>query len=334
MIDKDYRRLLCRPEHIFDEAAIDKELLGKKILITGAGGSIGSALTRRICQANPLLLYVLGHGEDSIFQLQQRLLDSSCIRPIIADAYSHEVFTLLETGNIDLVFHTAAHKHVGLMESNPRSAFANNTQATIWLARKCEKHNVRFVYLSTDKAVKPTTVMGASKKLAEAWVDANCSNAVTIRLGNVLGSAGSLVEIIERRRETGHSFNLAHRDMARHFVTVKEAVGLILTSGIGLPGKYTLYMGLPRYIEAIVRQIAPSMGITISNKVGKEKLVEDLREDDEGYYDNLDSPIVKLTRDVKPELVSAVLEIIEDHANSGIETESLGRLMVNIARKI
>jgi FlaA1/EpsC-like NDP-sugar epimerase len=340
MITKDYAHLLCRPEHTFDERAIDRELLTKNILITGAGGSIGSALTRRICQAYPNNVYVVGHGEDSIFQLMQRLHEegaNATIFPVIADVYSEQVASILKSGNLDYVFHTAAHKHVGLMESNPRAAFANNTQMTIWLARKCADAGTRLVYLSTDKAVKPTTVMGASKKLAEAWIDANGKNTMTIRLGNVLGSAGSLVEIVERKAASGVKFTLNHSDMTRFFVTVKEAAGLILSAGTGAPpGKYSLDMGCPLRIDALVRKIAP--GIEIFNdytRVGDEKLEEDLKEDDE-FRETLgpDAPVIQLRRKVEPKLVSAVLEIIEDHANSELGAHALGQLMVSMARKV
>jgi len=342
MIDKDYAHLLCRPEHKFDEKALDRELLLKNILVTGAGGSIGSALTRRINKASPNNLYVLGHGEDSIFQLLQRLRDepgNGSIHPMIADAYSEEVDTLLREGRVDVVFHTAAHKHVGLMESNPRAAYANNTLATIWLARQCEKHGVRLVYVSTDKAVKPTTAMGASKKLAEAWIDANCKNAVTIRLGNVLGSAGSLVEIIERKvagGTLGARFTLNHPDMARFFVTAKEAVGLALSALFQSPGKYCLDMGKPLRIDELVRKISPSIEIFNDfTRVGNEKLEEDLKEDDEHWQPlGPDCPILGLNRKVEPKLISAVLEIIEDHANSEIGANTFGQLMVEMARKV
>jgi len=342
VIDKDYAHLLRRPEHTFDEKAIDRELLTKNILVTGAGGSIGSALVRRINKASPNNVYILGHGEDSIFQLIRCLRDEpgkDWIHPIIADVLSEEVATLLRDGSVDCVFHTAAHKHVGLMESNPRAAFANNTQTTIWLARQCEKHGVRLVYVSTDKAVKPTTVMGASKKLAEAWIDANCKLARTIRLGNVLGSAGSLVEIVERKvagGTLGARFTLNHPDMARFFVTAKEAVGLALSTLTFKPGKYCLDMGKPLRIDALVKKISP--GIEIFNdytRVGNEKLEEDMKEDDEHWQPlGPDCPILGLNRKVEPKLVSAVLEIIEDHANSGTGANDFGQLMVDMARKV
>jgi FlaA1/EpsC-like NDP-sugar epimerase len=344
MITKDYSRLLGRPEHVFDERAIDRALSCKRVLITGAGGSIGSALTRRICLANPVKVYILGHGEDSIFQLQQKLREEVASIPVqatIADAYSEQVARLLERkcGGIDYVFHTAAHKHVGLMESNPRAALANNAQTTIWLARKCEEVGTRFVYMSTDKAVKPTTVMGASKKLAEAWIDANAKNAVTIRLGNVLGSAGSLVEIVERKvagGTLGATFTLNHPDMKRFFVTAKEAVGLILSAGLDNPGKYTLDMGKPLRIGELVRKIAPGIEVIDGHaRVGDEKLEEDLREDDEGYSTlGPDFPVIRLRRMVEPKLVSAVLEIVQDHANSELDSNSLARLIVSMARKV
>jgi len=339
MIDKDYSHLLCRPEHTFDEKGIDRELLTKNILVTGAGGSIGSALSRRINKAHPNNLYLLGHGEDSIFQLLQRFRDepgNGSVHPMISDVQSGEVATLLRDGSIDFVFHTAAHKHVGLMESNPRAAFANNTQTTIWLARQCEKHSVPLIYVSTDKAVKPTTVMGASKKLAEAWIDANCKLTRTIRLGNVLGSAGSLVEIVERKAADGAKFTLNHPDMARFFVTAKEAVGLALSTLTLRPGKYCLDMGKPLRIDELVRKISPSIEIFNDfTRVGNEKLEEDMKEDDE-FWQPLepDCPILGLNRKVEPKLISAVLEIIEDHANSRLGAHAFGQLMVDMARRV
>jgi FlaA1/EpsC-like NDP-sugar epimerase len=201
----------------------------------------------------------------------------------------------------------------------------------------CEKAGTRFVCMSTDKAVKPTTVMGASKKLAEAWIDANCKNAVTIRLGNVLGSAGSLVEIVERKAASGGPFVLSDPRMARFFVTVKEAVGLILSAGLNNPGKYTLEMGKPQCIEALVRKIAPDIEISTSHtRAGDEKLAEDLMEDDESHctVGPDDNPIIRLSRTVEPKLVSAILEIIEDHANSELDSNSLSRLIVSMARKV
>ncbi len=342
MIDKDYSHLLCRPEHVFDEKAIDGGLLTKNILITGAGGSIGSALARRISRANPNNLYLLGHGEDSIFQLLQYLHDepgNASLHPVIQNVYSDEVRNLLRNESIDFVFHTAAHKHVGLMESNPRAAFENNTQSTIWLATQCEACGIRLIYVSTDKAVKPTTIMGASKKLAEAWIDANCKNATTIRLGNVLGSAGSLVEIVERKvagGTLGAKFTLNHPNMARFFVTAKEAVGLALSSASLPPGKYCLDMGLPHHIGALVHQISPGIEIMEDfNHAGNEKLKEDLREDDEGWDTlGMDSPIIRLRRKVEPKLIKAILELVEDHANSSLDSHHFGKLMVDMARRV
>lgn len=339
MILCDYANLLNRSERAFDEGEIDAALQGKKILITGAGGSIGSALALRVVlQAAPGKVYLLGHGEDSLFQVSQKLKAGDAAGKfglVLADVYSKDTSVLLRDG-IDFVFHTAAHKHVGILESAPRAAFANNTQATIWLARKCEEAGTRLIYLSTDKAVKPTTVLGASKKLAEAWIDANCKNAVTIRLGNVLGSAGSLVEIVERLSKVSGKFILNHPDMCRYFVTVKEAVGLILSAGVNLPGKYTLDMGQSVRIEDLIRRISPGLKITERVNYSKtEKLEEDLREYDEWKVDSLlPASIIKLSRKVEPKLVGAILEIIEDNANSGLCSDSLGKLMVDMANRV
>jgi FlaA1/EpsC-like NDP-sugar epimerase len=338
MIDTDYSHLLNRNEYRFEESNINDALLTKRILVTGAGGSIGSALVRRIAKAYADKIWLVGHGEDSIFQLQQRLEEEECnasIIPVIADVYSTEVARIIEKENLDYVFHAAAHKHVGLMQANPRAAIANNTQATIWLARKCSEAITRFVFISTDKAVNPATVMGASKRLAEAWVSANSEDAVICRFGNVLGSSGSLVEIVERRAASGLPIHITHPDMRRYFITAKEAVGLVLTAGLFCKsGTYSLEMGEAILIENLVRKLSPDSKVFFDKQqLSAEKLAEEIHSADELVMDvDIHPGIRRIFQSVHQKLVRAVLEMVEDECNAS--PPGLGQFLVSMANKV
>jgi len=340
MIDRDYSSLLNRPEHLFDASRIDFGLLAKRILVTGAGGSIGSALVRRIVQANPEKVWLVGHGEDSIFQLLQKLEEENCpasVVPVISDAYSFEIAKTIREEGLDCVFHAAAHKHVGLLEQNPRAAIANNTQATIGLSRLCARAGVRFVFISTDKAVNPTTVMGASKRLAEAKVSCQEGDNVICRFGNVLGSAGSLVEIVERRFAAGRPVKITHPDMRRFFITAKEAVGLVLTAGLrGNPGTYSLEMGEPVYIKQLVSKLVEDAKLVVEGSpIYGEKLVEEIYSKEENVFDVGFHPgIRRITRSHYAGLIEAVLEIVEDQCNSNCPAPELGKAIVDLANKV
>lgn len=262
VIERDYSFLLNRPEHSFDEKAIDRELLTKRVLITGAGGSIGSALAMRISKSNAHELFVVGRSELPIFNLLADLRHPKCnvsVIPFIGDAGSPTLAKKIHEWRPDIVIHAAAHKHVGLMESQPDEAFRNNTEATVNLARACEAAGVgRFIFISTDKAVNPSSNMGASKRIAEEMLTFNPLNLnVTIcRFGNVLGSSGSLVEILEKDRAAGRPFRLTAPTMTRYFITACEAVGLVLTSGLLFGnGLFTLEMGSPVALTAIAHLI-------------------------------------------------------------------------------
>lgn len=280
MIEKNYAGLLSRPEWSFDDAAIDAALSGKRVLITGAGGSIGSALALRVSKSPAAFLGVVGHSEISIHNLLPHLSGSSVpVGHAIMDVGSASMSVPLSDWKPDIIFHAAAHKHVSLMEKQPAEAFKNNVEATIHLSLLARSYNVgKFVFISTDKAVSPTSVMGASKKLAEAWLMTDIPRDHTVcRFGNVLGSSGSLVEILERRVAEGKNFQLTAPGMKRFCITAKEAVGLVLTSGLLFPpGLYTLEMGAPVRIEDIAARISPSTPIEFTNPGPGEKFDEDL----------------------------------------------------------
>lgn len=346
MIDRDYAGLLNRPEKPFDEAAISRAIKGKRILVTGAGGSIGSALSLRIAHADPGALVLVGHGEGSIFDTTEWIKDRfehaskqlPQIHSLVADARSQQVEDYLDQ-NVEIVFHAAAVKHVGLMEGNPLAAFDNNVQQTIWLARQCKRRGIKFVFISTDKAVNPSSVMGASKRIAEAWLETNFPEATICRFGNVLGSSGSLIPIIKRRLAEGLPIQITDGpagQMKRYFITVREAAGLVLTAGLLFePGKYCLEMGDPIPIFEIIVKLSPK-GTRIESKrpTHGEKLSEELWDRSRGaraYRTNHPEIFGIREYTVHAPLVSAVLEILEDHANANRLTSSL---LVEMARKV
>lgn len=307
VIEKDYSGLLTRPEWTFDELAIDNALAGKRVLITGAGGSIGSALALRVARSSAAFLGVVGHSELPIFNLLPHLSDfSGDLGSAIKDIGCPSMVSLLRKWRPEIILHAAAHKHVGLMESQPEEAFRNNTEATISLAKLAGDFGVpRFIFISTDKAVNPTTNMGASKRLAEAWLLTHDPELHTVcRFGNVLGSSGSLLEILEQRARDGKPFWLTSPDMKRFFITAKEAVGLVLTSGLVFgPGLFTLEMGKPVLIDDLVRKAAPDLAVEFGVPTDGEKLDEDLIGPQESRNPTVHTGIYKVTTDLNREKV-------------------------------
>lgn len=280
----NYAALLSRPEYEFYHAAIQFGLQGKKVLITGAGGSIGSALTQYVCCSCPHSVTVVGHSELPIFNLMKSLPPSLSVKvtPYVIDIGSEEMRRLIDVIQPHIIIHAAAHKHVGLMEAQPEEAFRNNTLGTISLAQAAIDNGVeRFIFISTDKAACPQSNMGASKRLAEAWLLANFPESTIVRFGNVLGSSGSVVEIAKKKIEAGESVMLTDSRMTRYFITPNEAVGLVLTSGLLFGrGMYILDMGAPVSIENLLYRLAVELKMHLScitTEAGAgEKLSEDL----------------------------------------------------------
>ena len=254
-------------------------LRGKRVLITGAGGSIGSELARQLLSGGAERLYLFGHGENSIYQIDRelRLLQSegvgekATIVPIIGDmidrAYTDYI---IGHTHCDVVFHCAAYKHVPLMEENPVAAIANNVFGTKNLLDASIKHNVqRFVLISTDKAVEPVSVYGVSKMLCEKLVlDAAKkahagSDFMFVRFGNVLGSRGSILPLFMEQIKNGGPVTVTSRDMERYFMTIPEACSLVLqTGGVGKNSEsYLLDMGEPIKIVDLAEQIIKFSGL-------------------------------------------------------------------------
>jgi len=228
------------------------------VLVTGAGGSIGSELCRQIAQVKPRLLVMLDHAEDNLFQIDREMVEeqhfASC-ESVLADCKEpHRMLEVMQRFKPDVVFHAAAYKHVPLMEANPLEAVRNNAIATRVTAETAAASKVeRFVLISTDKAVNPQTVMGASKAMAE-WIVQSAGEKypktrfASVRFGNVLASSGSVVPIFRRQIERGGPVTVTHPEMTRYFMTIPEAVQLVIRAGDIGAGKgevFVLDMGEP-----------------------------------------------------------------------------------------
>lgn len=249
--------LLRREAIELDMAEIGATIRGKKILVTGAGGSIGSEICTQILQHEPAGLLLLGHGEQSIYLLMQQFRDSGVAtphKPLIADIADMKTMErIFAIHRPDVVFHAAAHKHVPLMEENPRESLRVNALGTWTLANLAGRFGVeRFVMISSDKAVHPSSVMGATKRVAERLVQSAQqiypdTLYMAVRFGNVLGSRGSVVPLFEKQIRAGGPVTVTHRDMKRYFMLIPEAVSLALQAGsMGCGGElFVLDMGEP-----------------------------------------------------------------------------------------
>jgi FlaA1/EpsC-like NDP-sugar epimerase len=252
----DITDLLRREPTEIDDKLVGKALGGKRILITGAGGSIASELCRQICRWEPSEMALVGHGENSIFDIiieLERSFPGIPMHPIIADIRDRERLELVfQRFKPQVIFHAAAHKHVPLMEKNVEEAVSNNILGTRNVIDVALENQVeRLVMISTDKAVRPTSVMGATKRLAEMIVldAANHSGGCfsIVRFGNVLGSRGSVVPMFRRQIAAGGPVTVTHPDMERYFMTIPEAVHLVLQAfAMGSGGEvFLLNMGEP-----------------------------------------------------------------------------------------
>ncbi len=251
--------LLRRPARALDVKSYAGYLTGKRVLITGAGGSIGSEICRQIIRLDPAEVILVGHGENSIFRITQELRRdhpemSSNIFPIISSITNRErIDRVFRRFRPQVVFHAAAHKHVPLMEENVCEAVHNNVIGTRNVVDACIDHGIeRFVQISTDKAAEPSSIMGATKRVCEMIVrtaakDYQNTTFVCVRFGNVLGSRGSVIPVFQEQIRTGGPVTVTHPEMTRYFMAIPEAVRLVIQAGaVGGSGDiYTLDMGKP-----------------------------------------------------------------------------------------
>ena len=287
--------LLGREAVALDTEAIADFLRGGVVLVTGAGGSIGSELCHQICRFSPRRLLLVEQAENALFLVERSIrakYPDLEVVPYLADICdSRRLEAVFRRETPDVVFHAAAHKHVPMMELNPGEAIKNNVFGTKKVADVADRFRVKtFVMVSTDKAVNPTSVMGVSKRVAEIYVQALSQRSrtqfVTVRFGNVLGSAGSVVPLFKEQIAAGGPVTVTHPDMTRYFMTIPEACQLILQAGtMGKGGEiFVLDMGQPVKIVDLARDLIRLSGlipgedieITFSGVRPGEKLYEEL----------------------------------------------------------
>ena len=265
--------LLRREAVVLNDAAIAADLKDRIVMVTGAGGSIGSEICRQVCRFGPKLLLLVERSENALFEIHRDLRDTFpdvSVEPCLADICDQaRIEGLFEAHKPHAVFHAAAHKHVPMMEWNPHEAVKNNALGTRGLADIAHKHDVSvFVMISTDKAINPTSVMGATKRIAELYVQAlgkaSSTRFVTVRFGNVLGSNGSVVPIFKEQIARGGPVTVTHPDMKRYFMTIPEACQLVLeASAMGRGGEiFILDMGEPIRIVDLAKDLIHLSGFS------------------------------------------------------------------------
>ena len=347
--DVQVEDLLGRDPVVLDIDGISEYLTHKVVLVTGAGGSIGSEISRQISNFNPKQLILLGHGENSIYSIEMELKDrfrDSKIEFIseIADLQdAKKMMSVMGKYNPDVVYHAAAHKHVPLMERNPEEAFKNNVIGTMNAAKAASWNGVKtFVMISTDKAVNPTSVMGATKKLAEMIIQDMDKNSetkfVAVRFGNVLGSRGSVIPLFKKQIENGGPVTVTHPEMIRYFMTIPEASRLVIQAGALAKGGeiFVLDMGDPVKIVDLAKNLIKLSGNSI-DEIGieytgirpGEKLFEELLHKEEVHEEQIYPKIyIGRTMDLR---IKEIEEIISDY--SIIDQKTLREKLINLANK-
>ncbi|HDR7946798.1 TPA: polysaccharide biosynthesis protein [Bacillus toyonensis] len=274
--DVQVEDLLGREPIQLDDAGIGEQITGKTILVTGAGGSIGSEICRQVMKYKPGKIVLLGHGENSIYNIEMEMRvtykDVVEITTEIADVQDrNKIFEIMKKHQPYIVYHAAAHKHVPLMERNPEEAVKNNIFGTKNVAEAADTFKVNtFVMVSTDKAVNPTNVMGATKRFAEmlvqhlAAVSVN-TRFVAVRFGNVLGSRGSVIPLFKKQIQKGGPVTVTHPDMIRYFMTIPEASRLVIQAGTLAKGGelFVLDMGDPVKIVDLAKNLITLSGYSI-----------------------------------------------------------------------
>lgn len=277
--DVDIEDLLRREPVKTDIQAVRSLVAGRRVLVTGGGGSIGGELCRQLLYCGPSELIILGHGENSVFEIFHDLrrlgLNGPRLTPVIADTrFPQRIKILFKELKPDIVFHAAAHKHVPLMELNPAEAITNNVQGTQNLLEAAQEVGVQqFVMISTDKAVNPTSIMGASKRVAELLVHRAAQESgrpyVTVRFGNVLGSRGSVILTFKKQIAAGGPVTVTHPEIKRYFMTIPEASQLVLqAAALGTGGEvFVLDMGEPVKILDLAEDMIRLSGYEVGRDI-------------------------------------------------------------------
>ncbi|MGE7780174.1 polysaccharide biosynthesis protein [Peribacillus sp. NPDC097264] len=347
--DVQVQDLLGREPVELDIDGISEYVTEKVILVTGAGGSIGSEICRQISNFNPSKLILLGHGENSIYTIEMELKETyqnSKIEFIteIADLQDHKkMLSVMATYQPDVVYHAAAHKHVPLMERNPEEAVKNNLIGTMNAANAASWIGVKtFVMISSDKAVNPTSVMGSTKRLAEMTIQQMNQDSetkfVAVRFGNVLGSRGSVIPLFTKQIEKGGPITVTHPDMIRYFMTIPEASRLVIQAGALAKGGeiFVLDMGHPVKIVDLAKNLIKLSGhseedisIEFTGMRPGEKLFEELLNKEEIHEQQI-YPNIYVGKTGK--LYSKEIEDIIN-SYSDMDKESLRKILVDLANE-
>ena len=329
--DVDVADLLGREEIVLNTRTVSGYIAGETVLVTGGGGSIGSELARQLCKVAPARIVIFDIYENDAYMLRNELLAEYDdieidieIGSVCDVARINEVFAKYRPG---AVFHAAAHKHVPLMEICPREAMQNNVFGTLNAVRAADAYGVgRFIFISTDKAVNPTSVMGATKRLGEMVVQyyARTSKTVfsAVRFGNVLGSNGSVIPVFKRQIAAGGPVTVTHPDIERYFMTIPEASRLVIQAGgLAKGGEiFILDMGEPVKIVELAKSLIQLSGltpdadieITFTGLREGEKLYEELLMDEESTLPTTNSSIMVSTgQEISYDEVAAKLDEIE-----------------------
>lgn len=290
--------LLGREPVTLERENIANYLAGRVVMVTGAGGSIGSELCRQVAQFRPERLILVDQSEVQLFQIEQELIElghEKITHPLVGDVVDESrMRQIFSETRPQVIIHAAAHKHVPMMENQPSEAIKNNTLGTVQIAQLALEFEVeRFVMISTDKAVNPTSVMGATKRLAELFIqglsasEPNRTRFMAVRFGNVLGSSGSVIPTFKRQIAAGGPVKVTHPQMTRYFMTIPEAVSLVLQSGaLGSGGEiFVLDMGNPVKIADLAKQLIELSGLKVGEDIDiqyvgmrpGEKLFEELQ---------------------------------------------------------
>ena len=319
-------------------------LEGRVVMVTGAGGSIGSELCRQIAAFNPERVLLLEQSEVQIFQIEQELISlgyAGLIVPLVADILDGPRMNFIfQRYHPQVVFHAAAHKHVPMMENHPGEAIKNNAMGTRHVAELSLEYGVqRFVLISTDKAINPTSVMGATKRLAEIYTQGlsaanpGATKYIAVRFGNVLGSSGSVIPTFQKQIAAGGPVKVTHPDVERYFMTIPEAVGLVLQSAaLGEGGEiFVLDMGKPVKIVDLARQLIELSGlkpgvdveIQFTGLRPGEKMFEELSHDTENCVQTAHPEIMRFV--CQPAAIKVIQEQLAE-MNKGIDAADASQL--------
>lgn len=335
--DVEIEDLLGRDEVKLDMKEICKYIEGKNVLVTGGGGSIGSELCRQISRFSPKKLIILDIYENNAYDIQNELLRKHTdlnLKVVIASVRDRRrIHAIIEEERPDVIFHAAAHKHVPLMEENPQEAVKNNVFGTLNVVQAADEYDVeKFVMISTDKAVNPTNVMGATKRICEMIIQSynaiSNTEYVAVRFGNVLGSNGSVIPLFKKQIAEGGPVTVTHEEVIRYFMTIPEACQLVLQAGSMAKGGeiFILDMGEPVKIMDLAKDLIKLSGfepnvdipIEVTGLRPGEKLYEELLLDEEGISDTSHNKIFigrPTFTDFK--FLNKKLEKLKDVANQG-----------------